>query len=113
MKNRTSFVIAHRLSTVRRADAIIVLERGRVVEVGRHDELLARPSGVYARLYELQMFDERRGGRSRGAVAPAAPAGRRRAARRPRACHDQVDDRVCRATHEDERRDDQRHGQDA
>jgi ABC-type multidrug transport system fused ATPase/permease subunit len=59
MRNRTSFVIAHRLSTVRRADAIIVLERGRVVEVGRHDELLARPGGVYAKLYSLQMFEAR------------------------------------------------------
>ena len=59
MRNRTSFVIAHRLSTVRRADAIIVLERGRVAEIGRHDELLARPDGVYAKLYALQIFDER------------------------------------------------------
>jgi ATP-binding cassette, subfamily B, bacterial MsbA len=57
MENRTSIVIAHRLSTVRRADAIIVLERGVIREVGRHDELLTRPNGVYARLYSLQMFD--------------------------------------------------------
>jgi len=59
MRNRTSFVIAHRLSTVRRADAIIVLERGRVAEIGRHDELLARPGGVYAKLYSLQIFEAR------------------------------------------------------
>ena len=58
MRNRTAFVIAHRLSTVRRADAIIVLERGRVAEIGRHDELLARPDGVYAKLYALQLFEK-------------------------------------------------------
>jgi ATP-binding cassette, subfamily B, bacterial MsbA len=57
MRNRTSFVIAHRLSTVRRADAIIVLERGRIAEIGRHDELLSRPGGVYAKLYALQIFE--------------------------------------------------------
>jgi subfamily B ATP-binding cassette protein MsbA len=56
MLNRTSFVIAHRLSTIRRADVIIVLERGRVVEMGRHDELLARPSGTYATLYQMQLL---------------------------------------------------------
>ena len=57
MLNRTSFVIAHRLSTVRRADAIVVLEQGRIVETGRHDDLLAR-GGAYAKLYELQLQEE-------------------------------------------------------
>jgi subfamily B ATP-binding cassette protein MsbA len=60
MLNRTSFVIAHRLSTIRRADAIIVLERGRVVEIGRHDELLARPTGAYATLYQMQLLEVRK-----------------------------------------------------
>jgi subfamily B ATP-binding cassette protein MsbA len=65
MANRTSFVIAHRLSTIRRADAIIVLERGRVVEIGRHEELLARPTGTYAMLHQMQLLE---GGKTR---APA------------------------------------------
>jgi ATP-binding cassette, subfamily B, bacterial MsbA len=60
MMNRTSFVIAHRLSTIRRADAIVVLERGRIVEIGRHDELLARPNGAYASLYEMQLLEVRK-----------------------------------------------------
>jgi subfamily B ATP-binding cassette protein MsbA len=57
MMNRTSFVIAHRLSTIRRADAIIVLEQGRIAEIGRHDELLARPDGAYAALYQMQLLE--------------------------------------------------------
>jgi subfamily B ATP-binding cassette protein MsbA len=59
MKDRTTFVIAHRLSTVRRADLIIALEGGEVSEIGTHDELVGRPGGVYAKLYALQVFDER------------------------------------------------------
>src|SRR6185369_2561240 len=60
MMNRTSFVIAHRRSTIRRADAIVVLERGRIVEIGRHDELLARPNGSYAAMYEMQLLENRK-----------------------------------------------------
>ena len=50
MKNRTTFVIAHRLSTVRNADAIMVLEDGKIIERGNHDELLAQ-KGRYYELY--------------------------------------------------------------
>jgi ATP-binding cassette subfamily B protein len=56
MQGRTSVIIAHRLSTVRRADRIYVIKEGRAVEAGTHEELLARPGGVYRTLSELQ-FD--------------------------------------------------------
>jgi subfamily B ATP-binding cassette protein MsbA len=59
MRNRTTFVIAHRLSTVRRADLIVALEHGAVAEIGTHETLVNRPGGVYARLYALQAFDDR------------------------------------------------------
>jgi len=57
MQNKTSIVIAHRLSTVRKADKIVVMERGKIIETGTHSELLEH-NGVYRRLYELQFADE-------------------------------------------------------
>ena len=58
MKHRTTLVIAHRLSTIENANQVIVLDQGRVVENGTHDELLAA-GGAYARLYRTQFGDER------------------------------------------------------
>lgn len=57
VRDRTTLVIAHRLSTVRRADKIVVMEAGRIIETGTHSELLAR-GGQYKKLYELQFADE-------------------------------------------------------
>jgi ATP-binding cassette, subfamily B, bacterial MsbA len=55
MKGRTSFVIAHRLSTIQSADVILVMENGRLVEQGSHDELIQK-SGLYRRMYDLQQL---------------------------------------------------------
>ena len=57
MQDRTVFVIAHRLSTIRNADRILVLDKGRIVQDGRHEELLADEKGIYKKLYELQFRD--------------------------------------------------------
>jgi subfamily B ATP-binding cassette protein MsbA len=66
MQGRTTLVIAHRLSTVRRADRIVVLEAGRIREEGTHQQLLTLP-GLYRRLHEMQYFAE-------GAAALSNPA---------------------------------------
>ncbi len=54
MANRTTLVIAHRLTTVERADQVVVLDAGRIVERGRHKELMARPGSLYQHLYQAQ-----------------------------------------------------------
>ncbi|MGH9368718.1 MAG: ABC transporter ATP-binding protein [Thermoanaerobaculia bacterium] len=70
MAGRTTLVIAHRLSTVRRSDRIVVLERGRVVETGTHAQLLTR-NGLYRRLHDMQFFSELdASGVASGAAAP-------------------------------------------
>jgi len=75
LKGRTSFVIAHRLSTVRGADRVVVLEQGRIAEEGTHAQLLAR-DGLYANLYRMtyERADGADGHREGEAVAPLLPA---------------------------------------
>ena len=55
MKDRTVLIIAHRLSTVKNADKIIVVNYGEIVEVGSHEELLKKENGIYAALYQAQL----------------------------------------------------------
>ena len=55
MQNRTTLVVAHRLSTIKKADEICVMQEGRIVERGKHDELIAK-NGIYRRLVDMQSF---------------------------------------------------------
>lgn len=57
MKNRTTFVIAHRLSTIRNATKIIVIDRGKITQIGTHEQLIADEKGLYKKLYEMQFRD--------------------------------------------------------
>ncbi len=57
MRQRTALIVSHRISTVRDADQIFVLDRGRIVERGRHDELV-RSGGIYADLFRKQLLEE-------------------------------------------------------
>lgn len=68
MENRTVFVVAHRLSTVRRADRIVVFDKGRIAQIGTHAELLEQ-GGIYKRLYDLQFDDSSTDDAAPGGVA--------------------------------------------
>jgi subfamily B ATP-binding cassette protein MsbA len=57
MANRTTFVVAHRLSTIRNATMILVVDKGRIVQMGTHQKLIVNDSGLYKKLYELQFAD--------------------------------------------------------
>jgi ABC-type transport system involved in cytochrome bd biosynthesis fused ATPase/permease subunit len=76
MEGRTTFVIAHRLSTVRRADLILVMKDGHIVERGTHLELVAQ-GGLYREIYDLQLRDQERF-RVEMEYLEAIPAGRDR-----------------------------------
>jgi ATP-binding cassette subfamily B protein len=71
LAGRTSIVIAHRLSTIREADQILVIDDGRVVERGRHDELLDQ-GGLYAELYHTQFATQAGHADTVSAAAPQA-----------------------------------------
>jgi ATP-binding cassette subfamily B multidrug efflux pump len=58
-KGRTSIIIAHRLATIKKADQIIVMEAGEIVEIGTHKELIKKGNGYYKNLYEVQFLKKR------------------------------------------------------
>ena len=58
MKNRTTVVIAHRLSTIRNATRIIVIDKGKIIQIGTHQELMQKENGLYKKLYEMQFRDD-------------------------------------------------------
>lgn len=58
-KGRTSIVIAHRLATIQKADTILVMDSGQIVEMGNHRDLLKNPNGHYSRLYQAQFLDSK------------------------------------------------------
>lgn len=58
-KGRTSIIIAHRLATIKKADKIIVMDAGKIVEIGTHKELIRKENGYYKNLYEVQFLKKR------------------------------------------------------
>jgi ATP-binding cassette subfamily B protein len=54
MEHRTTFIIAHRIQSVMRADLILVLDKGKVIQKGNHEELLAQFGGMYRKIYDIQ-----------------------------------------------------------
>jgi len=59
-QNRSTIIISHRISAVKNADKIVVLDEGRIVQQGRHDELINNPQGIYYKMYQMQLLEEER-----------------------------------------------------